>query len=178
MIMIFYKITNRVSIHLYNNNTEKKNLYLYYKLYKMKLITLSNRKGQDGGNTGIDANSFKVMFNNIITLPPNAQVALGGYRVVPQDPNADERVYVHLTNLPIKSAMANQFNGNIATTTLGGFNTSEENVVHTPIFLDLDNPEPINLSFIDVLLTNDVGKPTTDVINLVQIDLLYREKRE
>ena len=145
----------------------------------MKLITLSNRKGQNGLAVGMDANSFKVMFNNIITLPVNAQVALVGFRIVPTDPpDADHRVYVHLTNLPIKSAMGNQYNGNVATTTLGGFNTKEENCVHNPIFLDLDNVEPINLSFIDVLLTNDVGKPTIDVDDLVILDIIYRKKPE
>ena len=46
------------------------------------------------------------------------------------------------------------------------------------IFLDLDNVEPINLSFIDVLITNDVGKPSNDIDQLVILDILYRQKGE
>jgi hypothetical protein len=151
----------------------------------MKLITLTNRKGTS--NNFQSVNNFKCMFNNIVELPRNCQIALGGWMIEDGSAGTYDRVYVNLTNLPIRSVMGNNENGNVSTSSLMGFTafggSTNADMTSTLRFLDLDNVEPIKLSFIDVLMTNDVGVPTSTIKSTpnntsVVLDIYYRQKPE
>lgn len=145
----------------------------------MKLITLTNRNGIT--DTFTQNNSFKCMFNNIVELPANAQIALGGWKMDLETPATDERLYLNLTNLQMGSVMGNNTNGNVSTSALMGFAVPTNGMISPALrFLDLNNPEPLRVSFLDVLITNAVGVPTdklTTANSEVVFDIYYRQKR-
>ena len=145
----------------------------------MKLITLTNRKGTT--DTYATNYSFKCMFNNIVELPSNAQIALGGWKLDLETPATHQRLYLNLTNLQMGSVMGNNTSGNVSTSALMGFAIPTNGMISPALrFLDLNNPEPLRLSFLDVLVTNAVGLPTdklTIAESEVVFDLYYRQKK-
>ncbi len=147
----------------------------------MKLITLTNRNGIT--DTFTQNNSFKCMFNNIVELPANAQIALGGWKMDLETPATDQRLYLNLTNLQVGSVMGNNTNGNVSTSAVMGVPVGQTNynmIIPSLRFLDLNNPEPLRLSFLDVLVTNAVGVPTdklTTANSEVVFDIYYRKKK-
>ncbi len=100
-----------------------------------------------------------------------------------ETPTTDQRLYLNLTNLQVGSVMGNNTNGNVSTTAVMGVPVGQTNynmIIPSLRFLDLNNPEPLRVSFLDVLITNAVGVPTdklTTANSEVVFDIYYRQKK-
>lgn len=145
----------------------------------MKIIVCSN--SNDVTPSDFQGGSqFRCHFNEVLTLPEDCEIAIGGFELATTD---QERIFlVNLLNLPISNQIGNLRKGK-KTATVGiisinnplellNGNTSynpqrfrQSVISEAPEFYSLENTAPINLSFLDVQFTNQDGEPAVTFDN-------------
>lgn len=166
----------------------------------MSLVLLGNRTKNASalGSTGIEEQAtFTNYFSNPIVVPPYAQVALHGAKIVRNTVITSEPLlFVRLKGLPIQSynginSGISQIIGTIEDFNLvpnhrpnGGHPTDTLNAsgaiyraVASPIYIDLNNPQPIRLSQLSVDIVNDEEEIQTHLRDQSNVILHFRRGR-
>ncbi len=146
----------------------------------MKIIVCSN--SNDVSPSDFEGGSqFRCHFNEVLMLPEDCEIAVGGFEVATTD---QERVFlVNLLNLPISTQIGNlrkekktstvgimSVDNPLETTDAQGnsFNPQRFRTVkasEAPEYYSLENTTPMSLSFLDIQLTNQDGEPAVTFDN-------------